>query len=400
MARLRSSGLELNPTSADHEGFEFMSGVAETTVIRSGVYSREGAASNANFRIKYRAADTQESMYYRTYLRVERATSALGDILRIQNNAVSTIISIRMNTTRTLELWNTEDSAQVGSDSAALALDTWYRLEISLDTTTLATTSVSARIDGVEFASGTINLASAVNAFSPMGFETFATAPIIYFDDIAINDSSGSFQNSWPGEGEIIHLRPNAAGDTGQWLDGTGTTFAEVDEVTPDDITTYIDTPDIDQISEFNLDATPAALASDDTINCVQVGVRYAQESSGTTARIAVQIRSASGGTVEQSGNITQTNDSNWNTNNSAAPRNYALTLYDLPGASTTAWTKSTLDTAQIGVDRTVDDGLNSSRVSTLWLLVDHKPAAGGSVTQDKLLLTNFSGKAMFTTPS
>jgi hypothetical protein len=58
-------------------------------------------------------------------------------------------------------------------------------------------------------------------------------------------------------------------------------------------------------------------------------------------------------------------------TNANANPRNYALTLYDLPGASTDSWTKATLDTAQIGVRHTVDNGTNAVNVSTLWLLVD-----------------------------
>src|SRR3990172_6946830 len=57
-----------------------------------------------------------------------------------------------------------------------------------------------------------------------------------YFDDIAINSSTGSFQNSYPGAGRIVALRPNAAGDSADFARGgtdSGANWSQTDEVTP-----------------------------------------------------------------------------------------------------------------------------------------------------------------------
>jgi len=47
------------------------------------------------------------------------------------------------------------------------------------------------------------------------------------------------------------------------------------------------------------------------------------------------------------------------------------LTLYDLPGSSTTAWSDGTLDTAQIGYDLT-SASTSAAQISTVWMLVDY----------------------------
>jgi hypothetical protein len=51
--------------------------------------------------------------------------------------------------------------------------------------------------------------------------------------------------------------------------------------------------------------------------------------------------------------------------------------LVDLPGASSTAWTKAALDATGIGARISVDD-TDVLRISAIWLAVDHKPGAGG----------------------
>lgn len=292
-----------------------------------------------------------------------------------------------MNTNLTLELWNHEDNAQIGSDSSALSIDTWYRIELKVDCTTISSTSIEARIDGVAFASGTINLAAGVDQADFFGIHQvagFSHTGAYFWDDMAVNDDSGSFQNSWPGEGEIIHLRPNADGDNSGWtVILGGSQSGALDEVTPDDATTYVQTTVDGTITDVNIDATPAALASDDTINCVQVGIRM-QNSSNTGDEIVLRIKASASGTTEESGNIE--GNTSWNTNATAAPRNYQLTLYDLPGASTTAWTKSDLDSAQIGIK--ANQAGDVRNVSTLWLLVDHKPAAAAATTQTAVFMT------------
>lgn len=397
MARLWSSGLELNSLTANVE-LTASAGTPAigTSVIRSGTYSltfdTSGGAAVKSATYQYSASDLTAPIYYRIYLRVADDPSVTTYILKtLDSGPIGNQIGIKLNTDLTLELWNNEDAAQIGSDSSALSLNTWYRIELKVDSTTIASTAVEAKIDGTTFASGTANLARGQGQLRVgMLGDAAAAAGILYIDDIAINDSTGSFQNSWPGEGEIIHLRPNADGDNTAWSGD----YTSVDEVTPDGNTsTTGGSTTIDTIEEYNLDATPAALASDDTINCVQVGVNYkATSTTGTTPRFILRIKSASGGTVEEGTEII-TNSTSYNTNANAVPRNYNLTLYDLPGASTTSWTKSDLDTTQIGV-RTTNNPTTEAVVTTMWLLVDHKPgeAGGGGTTQTTGFMTTRTG--------
>src|SRR3990167_257818 len=381
MARLWGSGWELNTTTANVEWTSQSIG-PQTTTVRSGTYAfranAAGAGRSATFQFK--ASNTADGFYFRFYLRIAAAPDGTFDLFRASATGSADKVELRLNTDLTLDLFNAEDSAQIGSSSSALSTDTWYRIELKVDCTTIATTSVEARIDGTAFASGTINLAAGIIVCS-IGANGTPTTDI-YMDDFGVNDDNGSFQNTWLGIGEIIHLRPNAAGDNTGWNVGgaTGTSFAEVDEVTPDDATTIIgETNGAPVLSDFNIDATPAALASNDTINCVQVGVRWLGE-TGTPARFRLRIKATSGGTVEETADITPTNTS-YVTNATAAPRNHRLTLYDLPGASTTVWTKTELDTAQIGVNFSVDSDGEDIFVSTLWLLVDHTAVAAGSAS-------------------
>jgi len=53
-----------------------------------------------------------------------------------------------------------------------------------------------------------------------------------WIDDIAINDTSGSYNNSWIGDGHVVVIKPNAAGDITQLLSSTGNpNYQNVDDV-------------------------------------------------------------------------------------------------------------------------------------------------------------------------
>lgn len=384
MARLWSSGFELNSTAASVEWTSSSGTISlSTTTVRSGTYALRNnpTAGQGSMVYDYLASGGgTDNLFYRFYLRITTATDGLTTIFATRDVlAAVNVAGIRLNLNRTLELWDLGNSTQIGSDSSALALDTWYRIELKYEYHA-TTPTLTAYIDGTSFATGLmVDQANNNPNRMTLGSQTNTTCDI-FFDDVAVNDSTGSFQNGLPGEGEIIHLRPNAAGDNAQWSTGTGTTFAEVDEVTPDDVTTYIGSTTLNNISDFNLDATPAALASDDTINVVAAGWRIA-DAAAPDHGYTLRVKASSGGTVEESAEILGPNTT-YITNKAAVPRNHHLTLYDLPGASTTAWTKADLDTAQIGVKLSTDSsGTVGATVSTLWLMVDHKPVAAGGST-------------------
>lgn len=351
----------------------------QTSVVRSGTYALRvnNLVSGAQKRVTHQfvASNNTGSYWFRFYFRLTTAPSADNQICNIRNSSGVRLIFIVLNSSGALELW--DEDGQIGSDSAALTTNTWYRVEIRTNGAGVgANDIVEAQIDGSVFAtSSTRDLSTGVFNFSVGGNlnAEAQTQADWCFDDMAVNDSSGSFQNDYPGEGEIIHLRPNGVGDNSDW---TGD-YTSIDEVTPDDATTVITSNTLNQIEDVTLDDTPAAMDTTDVINCVQVGVHSSlDDATGADPNFVVRIKASPGGTVEESANLgpTSTVFTTWKPQ---APRNPGLTLYDLPGASATAWTKADLDTAQIGVRETATDTHNV-RVSTLWLLVDHKPGVAG----------------------
>ncbi len=120
---------------------------------------------------------------------------------------------------------------------------------------------------------------------------------------------------------------------------------------------------------DFNI--ITSGLSITDTINVVAVNVRYTCDNASAPASFVVRCKATSGGTVEESAAITP-NSTSWFTNSNTVNVMFApLTMYDLPGASTTAWTASDLDTAQIGY-RISTGNTNNVRISTVWMSIDY----------------------------
>lgn len=374
MARLQSIGFELNSATDGVEEKDFGNVIIGTTNVRSGNYAaRDNDAIGTNYLLgQVYSANQARIGFLRVYLYIVSAPSADSLIMGFALTNGTYIGGISLKTDRTLQL-KARNESNIGSVSSALALNTWHMLELAYDATS-ATDTLEGKLDGTSFASGNNSSNGDWGGYYIAGFSN-SSARDLWFDDLALNDDTGSFQNSWPGEGSIIHLRPNAEGDTVDWSNGVSSTnWENVDEVTPDDASTVNTSTNLNDIDEYNLDATPAAINSDDTINCVQVGLRIGNSASATHG-YTPRIKAAASGTVEEGTEITITN-STFVTHSPSVPKIYNLTLYDLPGASTTPWTKADLDTAQIGVKHTTDAAFNA-QVSTMWLLVDYAPASG-----------------------
>lgn len=371
MARLWSSGFELNSVTnlIEITGSNTSGGGAiaiSTTTVRSGRYSfrasNTGASGLARAHHIFTASADDGPYYARAYVNIADLPGSLGPILAIWDGATLKA-SIRLATDGTLELH--DSVGKIGSSSSALSLNTWYRIELKYYHTGV-NSELDGKLDGTSFASTTSAPSGGTVDRVAWGMASNNTSFDIYFDDIALNDSTGSFQNSFPGAGQIVHLRPNAAGDNSDWSN----TYANVDEVTPDDATTIVASNTSGQIDDHNIDE-PIMISSDATISLVQIGVRFRIDvQTGADPTFVLRVKASASGTVEESSTISPTLNS-WQTNTVANPRNYPFTLYDLPGASTTAWTQADLKTAQIGYKETTTDTHNVN-ISTLWMLVEY----------------------------
>lgn len=393
MARLVQSGFELNSLSDRVEvGIGTGSPSISSTIFRSGAYSLRCNNSSSQIRIgiAISTSNSQGPFYARVYVYIASLPSSDSIILSFRDSANTDQASIRLTTTGTLQVWNEEDVAQIGSDSSALSTGQWYRIELGVDATTLASTVLTGRVGGVEFATGSANFANGVDRINFGVFRASVNADV-YFDDFAVNDATGSNQNSWPGSGKIVHIVPNATGDNSSWSRGgsdSGANYGQVDDGTPNDSTDYISSNTLDQIDDYNLASSPGEIGSGDTINVVAVGVRHSGAGASANATFVPRIKASASGTVEEGTTIAPASTT-WASNVvSTYPTvgQLPLVTYDLPGASSAPWTKSDLDAAQIGA-RISAISTNAARISTMWMSVDYTPASN-TVTSGKRSLS------------
>lgn len=332
----------------------------------------------------YNGAAADLDYFFRFYLRIASSTDALDTIFLVRSTTNENTLSIRLNSDRTLELWDENDNTsptQIGSDSSALNTDQWYRIEVKIELDVSGDPDVAtAYIDGSSFASGgSFTFVSNNPGNLRLGAAT-ATTCDLYFDDVAVNDSTGSYQNTLIGEGSIVHLYPNGDGDT----QDTAEDYTDVDEKpTPDDNTTWANLTTNGWVYEVTLEnSSVPGIGTSDTISVVHVGIR---EAAATAASESWQLRvkSASGGTLLESATITH-NDVTWRTNGDTTFVGYQLTSYVDPTTGV-AWTPTgtnSLDNMQIGVEAI--DAAPDIYVSSLWAVVEYVPAAGGSPTVNK----------------
>jgi hypothetical protein len=309
------------------------------------------------------------------------ASSTLGGSIRC---------SIILTSTGTLELFSgTSTGTQVGSASSAINDSNWHMVELKTDTTAAVGSRVlEARLDGSVFATSSAQSQSTTLAFSlggNLGAEAQTTGEW-WFDDVALNDTTGSFQTSYPGSGKILQLYPNATGDSNTFSTQTGGTagaannFTRVNEVPPDDATSFNGDNTLNDVDLFNV--TDSGIGSSDTVNVVMVGARFANNVADATTAIKFEIEKTTSGTKSQSAAIIP-NTIGWNTNSTTSPRNYPLITYQDPDSSN--WTKSTLDSAQIGYIISAGS-TNRVDVTNVWMSVDYTPVAP-PVTNPSLMM-------------
>lgn len=357
----------------------------QTSNVRSGSYSFLVNPSTQNSTSAFQFINPPDAtgiVYYaRAYIYITAlpasgAVAILGLASSTANGNIHSAISLTSSGTLRIVSPSSSVTTDIGTgDSAALSLNTWYCVEISSSWNGTTRTS-AARLNGVQFSTATGGNAS----FTYIRFGAYANGVnntcTIYFDDLAVNDNTGSLQNSWPGEGKIIHLMPNAAGDSNTFATQTGGTagaannYTRVNEIPPNDATSFNGSITLNEEDMFNV--ANSGIGASDTVNIVHVGFRFRGSLSSSVPTAKLQIRASSGGTTTQSGGTTPDTTS-WRTNTTDSfVHNYPLTLHQDPTG--TNWSQSTLDTMQIGYKITTGNSFRFD-VTTVWAVVDYTPA-------------------------
>jgi hypothetical protein len=406
VGRIFMSGFEIASNTAGHEWANAgVSGAARSTGnMRTGSACGQVtglvSATQAGWGSSFVSVADGGPYYLRTYLRVDTAPSADNCIIALVTGANVTSTStndaqIRLTSSRTLRLFAA--NAAVGSASAALTVGTYYMVELEVDNTPGGGSKiVRAYLDGVQFA-GTTTSSDVGGNISGLALggnlnSEAQTTGDWRFDDVAINDSSGSVQNGRVPAGQVIILRPNAAGDSNQWLDtaaaaGTTSNFGLVDETSPNDATDLVQSNTLSDTDLYNMGAS--GIGAGDTVNCIAGYLRRRNNVADAATAVAFVVRKTTGGT-DGVGTAVVPNTTTWRTGNttSATVLTPSYVAYVDPDGA--AWTQATLDTMLAGC-RITTGGTNRVQVSTVWVYVDYTAATSQTIAVGQATETDTS---------
>lgn len=385
-ARLYTMGFEWNSITSGVEWTTTTGTIAtSTTVVRSGQYSMRvnASASTGYIYHNYLAADSAPA-FARCYFRFASFPAGLTTIAQIVDTAGATGAMVRINSTGTLELWNST-TAQLGSDSSALSLNTWYRIEWSH-----IAGGARAMIDGVDFASSTVAHTNGDNMSRVRCGVIDSATMDVYVDDVAVNNNANGSQTSFPGAGSIVRVVPTGDGDN-NCTSGAGD-WANVNEVPPSNTATAggtniceLDTTT--SIADFNVtNSSTAGIDSYDTITLVWIWGRVREEAAGTS-NYTLRMKSASGGTTSVSSSQDAGDATTVRTNPSGTTAFSVKHVTYTDPTTGIAWTPTgtnSIDNMQIGAATT--DGTPDTWLTTIAGMieyVDGTPPAGGTPQDD-----------------
>lgn len=398
MGRVLSIGWELaSLTEISATGGTTPTIVNGAGIPRSGTYALRTTGAGAASWVRYHYATTDQSVigHLSVACKVESLPTAQARIVRFSNTANDPMAEVRQETSGLLTLWDSNGAqvTSIGGTTAAATITAdgnYHVIEVKCDATTNPG-AISLWVDNTLIATSA-------------NFDRGAWGRVLWgsiaantqshlWDDIKLNDGSGSTQTGRAGFGKLIYLRPNGPGDNNAWSDtanaaGTTNNYTLVNETSPDGPTTYVRTSTATTKDYYNL--TDSGINSSDVVNVVQVGLQLANLTlADATAAVKAGIKKASGGTITQ-GTAIVPNITTFGINTGAEPRNYQLTTYTDPTGS--PWTQATLDTAQAGIEMTTAN-VNPIAVSNLWVVVDYTPAIliSGSDTATAVDATSLS---------
>lgn len=350
----------------------------DTATVRSGAAAMRchpgSAAATFVTKLIYTSAQPAAHVFMRTYIKVATLPSANSAVLVWEDNA-NAFSGVGLRTDGKLEV-RTAGSGAVGSASASAVNDgAWHRIEVDYDDNA---NTLLVYLDGTQVLSQVANSLvdlSGADRYS-VGLREACTADV-YFDDAAINDTTGTAQTGLCGAGSIVHLRPAGAGDNSLFETAVGGTagsannWTRVAETTPDDATSYNQTivTGAAVIDDFACGTSwSAGVGPYDLVTLVAVGLRVGSNNT-TAAGLVYRLKGQAGGTLLETALISVAVNG-WATHAAGTTHLYRLIAYTNPQTSA-AWTTAAVDTMQIGY-RNSTAQTTVRRAATIWALVEY----------------------------
>jgi hypothetical protein len=392
MARLITGGFEWNSIYADASPYVTGTATIAAAAARTGSYGlRLGDSQFIGYTIP--GAVVSRTYFHRFYLRTSAAPAVASRLWVASDLSSGLDPFLRLNTDLTLQaMYDTNSPVALGSPSAALSTNTWYRIECSYRINTSTNDDAfEVLIDGTSLASSTtLNLGTGAIVRFAIGSSAQAHGVNLDFDDIAVNDDQGASQNSWPGSGNVVLCLPISDSQDGSWTGGAGGTGIDlslaVKNTPPTGTATETDTTQIESIDASGDNATDeyranlttytnAGIGGSDTITLIQPMCIHGEDvGTGTkTGSLGLQANpSQTYATFTYADDIGALAtfggafDTNWKTKNGAPV--YAPSV--------------TLGSSPVLAVRKTDAGTRVASVCAMGLYVDYIPAAGGA-TED-----------------
>ena len=247
-------------------------------------------------------------------------------------NGATELGSVRVNvSTHFVEIY-TGTGTLVDTGTIALTAGTMYLIEVhvKIDDTVGA---IDVKIDGIADASFAGDTKPGAATYDGIWWSG-ASTQTFQLDDLALNDTTGGVDDSWCGDGKVVILLPNAAGDVTQLTPSAGDNYAAVDDIPHDTDTTYVESSTQNQYDLYNLSASGL---SGVTIRRVWAEAR-ARDTVAEGGLLALGLKTVS---TEYWGDdlnmLTTYND-------------YRGTVHTINPNTLAAWTVAQLDALQVGV--------------------------------------------------
>ena len=238
---------------------------------KSGEYRLQGHTVGAVNRIYSMRRDLGANLiehYGRAEFRVESGATATTMVIFFLDDAEADVCHIRVtNISGLLTIHLYRQSTEIASLAAAFSTGTWVRLEWHLVIDDVSGIfELKRNGDEILSFSGDTKGTSSGNGvrWFCLG-RNYATSndSEIWYDDVAINDTTGTANNAWPGPGSILLLKPKGAGNYTQWTPDSGNNFARVNEIPETGDTAYVESDTADQIDTYEMQELAADLGVD-----------------------------------------------------------------------------------------------------------------------------------------
>jgi hypothetical protein len=232
MTRLAWCGAESGTVRGDYDEIKVQtaSPSVDATVARSGAYSYKSTGASQAMRAAWTPVDARW-FYARVWYRFDGLPTGAIHIMQWYGNGNSTVLGPQVDVLPSGQI--SFQGPTSPTLSAPVSPNTWFCVEFALRGRIGIGYDMIFRLDGITLATASksavltvSNLPDAVQ----FGYLSNLSSPMntLWFDDIAVNDDTGSVQNGFPGaDGKIIHLLPVADSAVGaDWKGNTLLAFS------------------------------------------------------------------------------------------------------------------------------------------------------------------------------